>query len=87
MRLERVHDLEIGEVRRRVDKLADDIGVRLKLKTSWSGDDLMVSGSGVNGRISVSEQNVVVDITLGFALLMFEGSIRSALITAMDEHL
>ncbi len=87
MRLERVHDLEIGEVRRRVDKLADDIGVRLKLKTSWSGDDLMVSGSGVNGRISVSEQNVVVDITLGFALLMFEGSIRSALIAAMDEHL
>ena len=87
MRLEREHDLEIGEVRRRVDKLADDIGVRLKLKTSWSGDDLMVSGSGVNGRISVSEQNVVVDITLGFALLMFEGSIRSALITAMDEHL
>ena len=87
MRLEREHDLEIGEVRRRVDKLADDIGVRLKLKTSWSGDDLMVSGSGVNGRISVSEQNVVVDITLGFALLMFEGSIRSALIAAMDEHL
>lgn len=87
MRLEQEHDLEIGEVRRRVDKLADDIGARLKLKTSWSGDDLIVSGGGVNGRISVSEQNVVVDITLGFTLLMFEGSIRSAVKAAMDEHL
>ena len=47
---------------------------------------LKISGSGVNGRINVTDQSVDVDVKLGFALMMLEGTIRTSIEDAMDKH-
>jgi putative polyhydroxyalkanoate system protein len=81
------HSLGRAEARRRVDKIADSLGSKYGLTSAWEGDALKISGSGVNGRIEVTEQSVDVDVTLGFALMMLEGTIRTSIEQAMEKHL
>ena len=87
MRLSRTHSLGTDEARRRVDKLADEIGRQFSVRSEWRGNDLQFSGSGVNGTIAVTDDKVAVDVRLGFALMMMEPAIRSAIEQAMDRHL
>ncbi len=87
MRISRSHTLGKAEARRRVDKLAGTLGSQLGVSGEWQGDALKVSGSGVNGHIAVTSDRIDVDVQLGFALMLMESSIRSAVENAMDEHL
>lgn len=75
------------EVRRRVEAAADSLAGKYGLKTQWDGDDLKVSGTGLDGRISISDEQVSVDATLGFALKMLESTIRTSVEEALDKHL
>jgi putative polyhydroxyalkanoate system protein len=87
MRIRREHSLGIEEARRRVDEIAADMGGRLNLSSEWRENDLQIKGSGVNGSISVSEDAIEIQVELGFALKIMEGSIRSAIEGTMDKHL
>ena len=87
MRISRAHTLGREEARQRVDKLAGALGSQLGVRGEWRGDQLKVSGSGVNGHIDVCDNRIDVDVQLGFALLMLEGTIRTAIEDAMDKHL
>ena len=48
---------------------------------------MIVSGSGVNGRLLVDDTHFELEIKLGFALKLMEGPIRSAIEKAVDEEL
>ena len=87
MKIRREHSLGSEEARRRVDEIAADMGSRLNLSSEWRGDALQVTGSGVDGMIAVSEDAIEIQIELGFALMLMEGSIRSAIESTMDKHL
>ncbi|MBT8086104.1 MAG: polyhydroxyalkanoic acid system protein [Woeseia sp.] len=87
MRISRTHALGKDEAKRRVDKLADALGSQLGVNGQWCDDQLDVSGSGVNGHIIVADDTIDVDVQLGFALMLMEGTIRSAIEDAMDKHL
>jgi len=87
MKIERDHCLGTEEAKCRVDKIRQEVEAQYGLTTAWEGDNLRVSGSGVNGQIRVSEQQVVVDINLGFAMMMLEGPIKSHISGTMDKHL
>jgi len=87
LNIKRNHNLGRAEARKRVDKIADSLSSKYGLSLSWEGDALKFSGSGVNGRIDVSDQSIDVDVTLGFALMMLEGAIRTSIEDAMDTHL
>lgn len=81
------HSLGKDEARKRVAGIAESLCGKYGLQSSWSGDDLEISGSGVNGCIAVEDQAVEVNVKLGFALSMMEGTIRTSLEDAMDRHL
>ena len=87
MRIERRHDLEVHEVKARVDELAEDLKDRLNLNTSWDGHDMRISGSGVKGAIFVTVDRVIVDVRLGLPMMLMEGMIRTEIVRTMDEHL
>ena len=87
MRIRREHSLGIEEARRKVDEIAADMGGRLNLSSEWRENDLQIEGSGVKGSISVSEDAIEIQVELGFALKLMEGSIRSAIEGTMDKHL
>ena len=87
LKISRNHSLGIEEAKRRVDKVADDLGGRLRLTSSWDGDHLLVKGSGVSGRIVVEERCVDVHVHVGFAMLIFRESIRSAIEESIDDYI
>ena len=87
MKVRREHSLGTVEARRRVDEIAADMGNRLNLQSQWRDDGLQIKGSGVNGKIAVSEDAVEIQLELGFALILMESSIRVAIEDAMDKHL
>lgn len=87
VKIKRNHSLGIAEARNRVDSIAESLGSKYQLSTTWDGDCLTFDGSGVNGRIDVTDQSVDVDVKLGFALMMLEGTIRTSIEDAMDKHL
>lgn len=87
MRLERNHDLGIDEAKQRVDRIRSGIEEQYGLSGSWSGDTLKFYGTSVTGHIMVYEQRVLVEVRLGFAMMLLEGPIKSYISAAMDEHL
>lgn len=87
MHIRRQHDLGIGEAKRRVDKVAADISGQFSLRSHWQGDTLNFNGSGVKGAVLVAENSIEFDVDLGFALMMMEAPIRSAITQALDKQL
>lgn len=87
MRLERNHDLGIDEAKQRVDRIRTGIEEQYGLSGTWRGDTLKFFGTSVTGHIMVYERRVLVEVRLGFAMLLLEGPIKSHISAAMDEHL
>ena len=87
MKINRNHNLGLNEARKRVEGIAESLTSKFGLSSSWEGNALKITGSGVNGRIDVADQSVNVDVKLGFALMMLESTIRTSIEEAMDKHL
>jgi putative polyhydroxyalkanoate system protein len=85
--IRREHELGVDEAKRRVDKIADEIGGRLNLHSSWDGDHLRVKGVGVHGHILVEDRSVEVHVRLGLAMLMMREPIRSAIEESIDHYI
>jgi putative polyhydroxyalkanoate system protein len=87
IRIHREHHLGKDEARKRVADVADELCNQYGLSSSWAGDDLKFTGTGVNGCIVVSEQRVDVEVKLGFALSMMSRTIRNSIEGALTSHL
>lgn len=87
MRIRRSHNLGLEEARNRADLIAADLQRQFSLRSNWQGDALHVRGNGVTGQLMVDEQNIELDVRLGFALKLMEGPIRSAIEKMIDEEL
>ncbi len=87
MRICRSHNLGLEEARKRADLIAADLKQQFSLRSNWRGDALHVRGNGVTGQLKVDEQNIELDVRLGFALKLMEGPIRSAIERMIDEEL
>lgn len=87
MKIKKDHCLGKDEARKRVANIAESLGDKYGISSSWDGDDLQIKGSGVNGCIAVADESVEVEVKLGFALSMMEGTIRTSLEEAMDKYL
>jgi putative polyhydroxyalkanoate system protein len=87
MRIRRSHNLGLEEARNRADLIAADLQEQFSLRSNWQGDALHVRGNGVTGQLMVDEQNIELDVRLGFALKLMEGPIRSAIERMIDEEL
>ncbi len=87
MRIRRSHNLGLEEARNRADLIAADLHQQFSLRSDWKGDALHVRGNGVTGQLRVDEQNIELDVRLGFALKLMEAPIRSAIERMIDEEL
>jgi putative polyhydroxyalkanoate system protein len=87
MNIKRNHTLGLEEARKRVGGMADSLASKYGLNSSWDGDNLRITGSGVDGKIVVAASSVDVELKLGFALKMLENTVRTSIEDAMDRHL
>lgn len=87
MRISRSHDLGVDEARSRVVQVAATLEKQFSLRSEWCDDELQFRGSGVKGQIAVSDTSIELNVRLGFALMVMEGPIRSAIEDVLDEEL
>jgi len=87
IRIKRRHDMPRDEVKRHVDRLADDLKERLQAECRWQGDSLCFTRSGASGQIDVTDDSVTVDVKLGLLLAPFKDSVETAVREYLDENL
>lgn len=73
----KTHNLSLEEARKTAQKLADQLQKEFQVDSKWQGNTLNFTRSGVKGTLDVTEQEVVLDISLGFMLKAFKGKIQA----------
>ncbi len=83
--LKRAHNTTIAEAKKVADKVAAKLAKDYDLKSSWAGDVLNFSRSGVNGSLAVGAKDFKIDIKLGFLMAAFKGPIQGAIEQNLDK--
>lgn len=87
IRIQHDHELGLEEAKLRVDRIRSDVQAQYGLTSAWDEYQLKFTGAGVDGHIRVDEDQVQVDVRLGFTMMLMESMIRSHIADAMDKHL
>lgn len=83
--LKRTHQLGLSGARAAADTMIDKLDKQFDLSGDWKGDTLHFDRPGVNGRLSVSESEMHLEITLGFLLKAMKGPIERAVHEQLDK--
>jgi putative polyhydroxyalkanoate system protein len=69
------HSLGKDGARRKAEELVSSLGASYGIKGSWSGDVFNIT-KPVEGKVTVGDTNVRVELSLGFAMRMMKGKIE-----------
>ncbi|NVJ61887.1 MAG: polyhydroxyalkanoic acid system family protein [Gammaproteobacteria bacterium] len=80
IQLSKSHQMTQQEARSKVDELTQQLETDLGLSTKWLDDNrLSFERSGAKGLITLQEQQVTVEVKLGFLLKAMKGTIEKEL--------
>ena len=85
--IKRVHNTTVAEAKKVADKVAAKLENDYQLKSSWAGDVLNFTRSGVNGTLAVSAKDFKIDVKLGFLMAAFKGPIQGAIEENLEKML
>ena len=86
IQISKAHQLTQQQAHSKVDQLAHKLESELNLTTKWLDDSrLSFERSGASGAITVTEQEVNVEVKLGFLLKAMRGTIEQELEKALNE--
>ncbi|MGE8261583.1 MAG: polyhydroxyalkanoic acid system family protein [Stenotrophomonas sp.] len=81
------HSLPAENARKAIEEVAAKLSERFGLQSSWVGDVLNFSGSGVDGAIALQPGQVQVTAKLGFLLSAMKGMVESEIQRVLQEKL
>ena len=79
------HSLPMAKARKSVEQVARKLAERFGVDYAWDGDALSFSGSGVDGKIDVTPQDLRVTASLGFLLSALKGPIEAEIKRVLAE--
>jgi putative polyhydroxyalkanoate system protein len=83
--IKRPHHTTTVEAKKVADKVATKLENEYQLKSSWQGEVLSFTRSGVNGTLTVTAKELHIDIKLGFLTAAFKGPIQTAIESNLDK--
>jgi putative polyhydroxyalkanoate system protein len=87
IKLVKSHSLPIAKAKALVQKVADELDAEYGLSSEWHGNTLKFHRSGADGKLSVTDSEIRLDITLGFLLTPLKGKIVDHIERSFDKHL
>lgn len=79
------HSLTPVVIKQRLVDLGAKLTEKYQAKTSWDGDKSMnVKGPGVEGKLTISDNKVDVNLDLGFLLSPMKGKIEEAITKELE---
>ena len=85
--LKRNHHLGLTGARAAADKMVKKLDEKFNLSGDWEGNTLHFDRPGVNGKLTVSETEMKLDVSLGFMLKMMKGPIENEIHEQLDSVL
>ena len=86
--LEIPHNLDLPEVRSRLDRARGKLEADYGAKCSWDGEDkLVVARKGLQAVVNVEPTRLRIDVELGLLLSALSGSIRTGITRQLTELL
>lgn len=82
--LRRPHDLTPKAARERVNRMAKQLGRKFDAECRWDGDVLAIEHPNVNGTVTLGQNEIVVEATLGFLLALFRDRVDEELVRILD---
>ena len=84
--LRREHHLTPEAARTKVERVAEVLARKFDAECAWKGDVLSVDHPSVNGKVTLGQNEVVVEAKLGFLLGMFRDRIDDELVRILDKE-
>lgn len=84
--IRKAHTMDKGELREAAEGLARDLEQAHGLRARWDGDCVRMKGAGVDGKLTLSDSDVLVSVELGLMASAFKGVLRSEVQRFLDEY-
>lgn len=68
------------------DRLAADLAEKFDIKYGWSGDHIHFERPGVDGTITVRDDEIRIKARLGLVLMFLKGRIEEEIVSYLTEH-
>lgn len=79
------HALTHKKAKTAAQKVADQMAEEYDMACEWDGDVLMFSRSGISGRLTLSDRQARVEISLGFLFQAFAPAIEEKVAAKMKK--
>ncbi|MBL9104474.1 MAG: polyhydroxyalkanoic acid system family protein [Myxococcales bacterium] len=82
----RNHSLPAATIKERIDQLGERLKNKFQAKVAWNGDkELGVKGTGVDAKVTISDNKVDVFVDLSMMLTPMKGKIEGAINEEIDK--
>ena len=82
--IKRAHHSTPTDAKKMAEKIAAKLEKDYQLQSSWAGDVLNFTRSGVNGTLGVTAKELKIEVKLGFFMAAFKGPIGDAIEKNLD---
>lgn len=84
--IRRPHTIGVKKAKVAAQKVADDLAQEFGVESTWDGDVLRFAHKGVEGALSVTKDEVVLNAKLGFLLSAFKSRIEAHVNDNFDRY-
>ena len=78
--------MPVSEAQNAADELAGDLAQKFEIDYGWDGDHIHFERSGVNGMITVRENEIRIKARLGLMLIFLKPVIEEEITQYLENH-
>ena len=87
-RLSKTHSMPREDLRETARALASRLEAQHGMRARWQGEDVVaIKGSGVEGRLSIDDGEIAIDVKLGMLASAFQGRLRAEIQRYLDDNI
>lgn len=80
------HSMDKDELRDAAEGLAKKLEGTHRVRANWEGDEVRIKGAGVDGRLTLGDEDVLVSVELGMMASAFKGVLRNEVQRYLDKY-
>ena len=80
------HSMPTEDAQQAADELAGDLGEKFEIDYGWDGDHIHFERPGLNGTITVRENEIRIKATLGLMLILLKPVIEDEITQYLENH-
>lgn len=84
--IRKAYTMSKDEVRSAAEGLAKELESTHGVRARWEGDKVRIRGAGVDGQLTLGDEDLLVSVELGMLASPFKNVLRTEVQRYLDEH-